>query len=306
MLSETQKSEALFKPRIWILICFCILAGLLWGANWYLLTRFVGSEAGRGQFGDMFGAVNALFTAFAFAGLIYTVLLQRNQLALQQQQNVESGKTQEQLVQRQIDAQKILFESEKAFQEDQRKKQIEHELKLEQLRQDFEAILEQRGKDREQAREDSFKRNVLRAIRCELEVIHEIYDKGIGSRLANLKPDEVFMFRLGLTEDWFTVFTANAVHLGRLDGEISRQIVSIYLLMKKLVEEYRINNEYLTRLENVDLKMNLEGKTVLFEETKKQILGFMKFETQQIKDVDKALKAAVANFLTNLDQLGIK
>jgi hypothetical protein len=37
----------------------------------------------RGQFGDMFGGINALFTGLAFAGVIYTILLQRRDLELQ-------------------------------------------------------------------------------------------------------------------------------------------------------------------------------------------------------------------------------
>jgi len=74
--------------------------------------------------------VNALFTALAFAGLIYTVLLQRDQLALQQQEILESGKTQEQLVQRQIDAQKQLFDQQTEFQNRQRKLQEQHGIKL--------------------------------------------------------------------------------------------------------------------------------------------------------------------------------
>lgn len=37
----------------------------------------------RGTFGDMFGAVNALFSGLAFAGLIITLILQRRELALQ-------------------------------------------------------------------------------------------------------------------------------------------------------------------------------------------------------------------------------
>jgi hypothetical protein len=39
-----------------------------------------------GQFGDVFGAVNALFSGLAFAGLIYTALLQRIELGLQRQE----------------------------------------------------------------------------------------------------------------------------------------------------------------------------------------------------------------------------
>lgn len=40
----------------------------------------------RGQFGDVFGAVNALFSGLAFAGLIYAILLQREDLALQRKE----------------------------------------------------------------------------------------------------------------------------------------------------------------------------------------------------------------------------
>lgn len=40
----------------------------------------------RGQFGDVFGAVNALFSGLAFTGLIYTVFLQREELSLQRKE----------------------------------------------------------------------------------------------------------------------------------------------------------------------------------------------------------------------------
>lgn len=40
----------------------------------------------RGQFGDSFGVANSLFSGLAFAGLIYTVHLQRQELALQRKE----------------------------------------------------------------------------------------------------------------------------------------------------------------------------------------------------------------------------
>lgn len=43
------------------------------------------SKEARGTFGDQFGAVNALFSGLAFAGLIYTIMLQRKDLKLQRQ-----------------------------------------------------------------------------------------------------------------------------------------------------------------------------------------------------------------------------
>lgn len=52
---------------LWLLITLCV-----WflGSNW--------SE--RGTIGDAFGASNALFSGLAFAGLLYTILLQRQEL----------------------------------------------------------------------------------------------------------------------------------------------------------------------------------------------------------------------------------
>jgi hypothetical protein len=40
----------------------------------------------RGTFGDLFGAVNALFSGLAFAGLIYTIVLQKQDLELQRKE----------------------------------------------------------------------------------------------------------------------------------------------------------------------------------------------------------------------------
>jgi hypothetical protein len=53
-----------------------------WCLFWLMVWLFVNKEQ-RGVFGDMFGAVNALFSGLAFAGIIYTILLQREELEAQ-------------------------------------------------------------------------------------------------------------------------------------------------------------------------------------------------------------------------------
>ena len=55
------------------------LAWLLSGVVLYFIPN-------HGTFGDMFGAVNALFTGLAFGTLIYTIYLQRNELQLQREE----------------------------------------------------------------------------------------------------------------------------------------------------------------------------------------------------------------------------
>lgn len=55
-------------------------------AIWVLSGIILYYVEDRGTFGDMFGAINALFSGLAFAGLIYTVLLQKEELMLQREE----------------------------------------------------------------------------------------------------------------------------------------------------------------------------------------------------------------------------
>ncbi|MCP3959269.1 MAG: hypothetical protein GY719_15570 [bacterium] len=70
------------KALPWILV---LLVVTLWGGNWLLVSSYVEAEK-RGQFGDQFGSVNALFSGLAFAGLITAILLQRRELSLQRKE----------------------------------------------------------------------------------------------------------------------------------------------------------------------------------------------------------------------------
>lgn len=58
---------------------------ILWALSGVLIYMFI-PQAERGTFGDMFGAINALFSAFAFGGLVYTLFIQRYELSLQRKE----------------------------------------------------------------------------------------------------------------------------------------------------------------------------------------------------------------------------
>jgi len=62
------------------------LVVVLWISCWVLVPLVYKEPDGSGTFGDMFGVVNALFSGLAFAGLIYTILLQREELKAQRQE----------------------------------------------------------------------------------------------------------------------------------------------------------------------------------------------------------------------------
>lgn len=67
-------------PSPWLAVGLSVLVCLLWSVNF--LISFNHPYDARGTFGDMFGAVNALFTGLAFAAVIYAIFLQKHEVRL--------------------------------------------------------------------------------------------------------------------------------------------------------------------------------------------------------------------------------
>ena len=97
-MTFTEKKEQVrkrWKRKRWFRkysqwVMFGVVA-VLWLSCWFLVTYFIKATtengwATRGQFGDMFGAVNALFSGLAFGGIIITIFLQRQELKLQRKE----------------------------------------------------------------------------------------------------------------------------------------------------------------------------------------------------------------------------
>lgn len=87
IVAEDRSSGTHRSPRrrwLFAAICGVVVVQVLYG---FLVIKLVGPHMDvRGQFGDLFGGVNALFTGLAFAGVIYTILLQSNELELQRKE----------------------------------------------------------------------------------------------------------------------------------------------------------------------------------------------------------------------------
>lgn len=97
---------------------------------------------------------------------------------------------------------------------------------------------------RQEKQDIEFVRNVLKSIEAELDALSEIFNQGIGSKLK-ARRGRMFLVRLALSQDYFTVYGANAVHLGKINPETAKAIISLYQTLKQLIENFRINNEYL-------------------------------------------------------------
>lgn len=71
------------KSKFGTLTFLIILVLIIWLVSAILILFFLDDWSSRGTFGDLFGAVNALFSGLAFAGLIYTIILQKRDLEMQ-------------------------------------------------------------------------------------------------------------------------------------------------------------------------------------------------------------------------------
>lgn len=56
---------------------------MLWAGSAYVISILIPDPAERGTAGDMFGAINALFSGLAFAFVVYAILLQQQDLRMQ-------------------------------------------------------------------------------------------------------------------------------------------------------------------------------------------------------------------------------
>jgi len=89
-MSESNENEKEFSIgwtiAIATIICIILWVGGMFLTQWYANNHFEVNSTDDNKyalFGDSFGAVNALISAFAFAGVIVAIVIQRNELRLQ-------------------------------------------------------------------------------------------------------------------------------------------------------------------------------------------------------------------------------
>jgi hypothetical protein len=73
------KSSIISKGNLLLALAFFI-AIALWSLTPWIICRITPDYSERGQIGDLFGSVNALFSGLGFAALLYTLKAQRDEL----------------------------------------------------------------------------------------------------------------------------------------------------------------------------------------------------------------------------------
>lgn len=88
MTNEQNNNNSWLCYMIWAVLGVMLIMVF----SFYIIYNNIGCWEKRGQFGDLFGAVNALFSGLAFAGLIITIRQQNKNLEYQQRAIEQSKK----------------------------------------------------------------------------------------------------------------------------------------------------------------------------------------------------------------------
>jgi len=67
-----------------------VIIVISWALSAFIIIKMYPSAEAHGTFGDLFGAINALFSGFAFLGVIVAILLQKEELEEQRREIKES------------------------------------------------------------------------------------------------------------------------------------------------------------------------------------------------------------------------
>lgn len=85
-MSKTEKNEDLKEGKIISLRALMVIVFVAWLISALLSWYFFKDWTKSGPFGDTFGAINSIFSGLALAGIIYTIYLQKIELALQRKE----------------------------------------------------------------------------------------------------------------------------------------------------------------------------------------------------------------------------
>jgi len=104
-----------------LLVWLLIAAVVLWLATPMVVTQLYVPPTNAGEFGDLYGSINSLFSGLAFAGIFYTILQQQRQLSLQRDelsmQREELRLQREEMaasrgeLKRQVDVQRVMLQA---------------------------------------------------------------------------------------------------------------------------------------------------------------------------------------------------
>ncbi|MEI7695463.1 MAG: hypothetical protein WCI64_07450 [Chlorobium sp.] len=96
-------------------------------------------------------------------------------------------------------------------------------------------------------------RGLLQALHTEIDCVFEHYKKTAGEYLKNTPNKGKIIFYYPVLSDYFTVYNENASMIGRIENdELRKLLVETYVKAKSLIDSFKMNNEHLSKYEQLN------------------------------------------------------
>ena len=158
--------------------------------------------------------------------------------------------------------------------------------------------------------DDEFEKNILHAICCEIRMLLSLHKRGVGDALKQLPEGKPFNMYLHISQNFFTVFEANASHIGKIAPSLSKTIVELYLVMKAMIEDLAVNKSMLDRLR--ELSERIRHLPVESPQFKEDETSFKFYQEAMIKQAsrlrtnDAMIHSLAADLMRKYDSMPVK
>jgi hypothetical protein len=105
---------------------------------------------------------------------------------------------------------------------------------------------------KELRRDEKEVQNLLEALGVEIRILLEFHQRRIGYKVEQLPEGEPLACYYPLTQDYFTIYNANAAMIGRIKNpDLREAIVICYNKCKKVVDAFKYNNDLYIEYRNL-------------------------------------------------------
>jgi hypothetical protein len=117
-------------------------------------------------------------------------------------------------------------------------------------------------------------RGFVFSVKTEIEILWERYHAGAGEQIDALEKGKPLLMYYPVTQEYFTIYNNSSFLVGRIKSDkLRKAIVAAYTNARSLIDNYRLNNDMVHKLEGLILTRQQSGSPNLTDAINAQIKG---------------------------------
>jgi len=157
---------------------------------------------------------------------------------------------------------------------------------------------------KEEQQEKLLIKGFVQSIKTEVQTLWDRYQEGIGNDLEALPQGQPLLAFYPVTQDYFTIYNGSSFLVGRIKNERLRNaIVKVYTQARGLIDSYRLNNDLIRELQNLDSLNTQVGGGVFIPRINAHRQGLLNY-APVLRELHQKVKESVENLLSILKDEG--